>query len=159
MLLDKGLGSFELSMTRKQWSLNAAMVELKVDRRRIAACLDGVEPAGGTDKRPTYWLADIVAALYDREDLNPSQEKALLDKVKREREVLKLEQDRKELLPSRDVEETWSKRVMNVRARLLALPGKLAPQAAVESDPVEVEKVAKELIYEALTELSEGEKE
>jgi hypothetical protein len=147
-----------MAMSRKTWSIYAAHIELGVSRQYLGKIAADVKPAGEGSRGPTYWLKDLIAALYGRDDLNATEEKAKLDKVKREREELKLAQDRKELLPASEVEEDWSKQVMNVRARLLALPGKLAPQAAVESDPVEVEKVAKELIYEALTELSEGEK-
>ncbi len=148
-----------MSMTRQEWSLNAASVELKVDRRRIAAALDGVERAGGTEKRPTYWLADIVRAIYDREDLNPSEEKAKLDKVKREREELKLATEQGLLVATSEVKAKWYGLVMNFKGKMLPLASKVAPLVAAQSGVPECEKIIKAEVFEALTELSEGEKD
>ena len=52
-----------MSMTRKQWSVNALGVELCVDRRTIARRLANVTPAGAGPNGPTYWLSDCVRTL------------------------------------------------------------------------------------------------
>ena len=44
-----------------------------------------------------------------------------------------------------------------MRTRLLSIPSRAAPLVAVVSTPQETEKIIKTLLYEALTDLSEGE--
>jgi phage terminase Nu1 subunit (DNA packaging protein) len=56
-----------------------------------------------------------------------------------------------------DVKETWSNVISAMRTRLLSIPSRAAPLVAVVSTPQETEKIIKTLLYEALTDLSEGE--
>lgn len=60
----------------------------------------------------------------------------------------------KSLIPIEIVVSTWQSIAMNVRAKLLSMPPQIAAKCAGGSKD-EIEAEAKELIYQALTELSE----
>ncbi len=76
--------------------------------------------------------------------------KAQADKVQREIAVM----DAK-LIPADQVESVWGRMVSAFRARILALPSRVAPQVAVENDPHTVDAMLTDVCHEALTELSE----
>lgn len=61
-----------------------------------------------------------------------------------------------ELLEASECERAWSGLIGNSRARLLAIPSKLAPELAITNDPIAVENRLKSAIYEVLWELSKG---
>ena len=145
-----------MSMTRQKWSVSAAAAELQLDRRRVAGALDDTAPAGTAQGHPTYWLADIVRALFDKSGLNPTEEKAKLDRARREKVELEVGELSGKLLDAEAVKEEWSRLVMNFRARMLALPTSLAPAVAVEGDVVACAALLKATVYEALTELSQS---
>ena len=147
-----------MSITRKKWSISAMAVELDIDRRRVGVAASECTPAGGNGRGATYWLREVVRSLYDREDLNAGEEKALLDRARRLKVELEIAEKEAKLLDADAVKEEWSRLVMNFRARMLALPGNVAPLVAVAGDVVACEAIVKERVYEALTELSEGER-
>lgn len=62
---------------------------------------------------------------------------------------------RGDLLQAEDVLEQWQAILANVRARILSLPSKLAPQAYVAKTAVKVEDLLRQGIHEVLEELSE----
>lgn len=61
-----------------------------------------------------------------------------------------------ELLEASECERAWSGLIGNSRARLLAIPSKLAPELAITNDPIAVESRLKSAIYEVLWELSKN---
>lgn len=61
---------------------------------------------------------------------------------------------RKELIPSEEVKSHWESMAANTRAKLLNLPGRLATALNEQSTVQERERVARELIHEALIELA-----
>ena len=86
-------------------------------------------------------------------DLDYTQERAKLTKLQAEKVTLELEQQRGNLIPMELVIEGWQGQIANCRAKLLALPPKVAAQA-VGADYVEIEQLFKSVIYEALDELA-----
>lgn len=89
----------------------------------------------------------------DGERLDPKNERALLDKVRREREELKLATERGELIPAEDIKQVWTKGMAVFRARLIALPSRLAG-AVTAMGYAEAESAIRDEIYAALDELS-----
>lgn len=59
------------------------------------------------------------------------------------------------LIPAEQVRQTWSDIVAAARAKLLALPARLASSCAGKKSS-EVEEEARSIVYEALTELAGG---
>jgi len=87
-------------------------------------------------------------------ELDYTQERAKLTRLQAERVTLDLEQQRGKLLPLEMVILAWQRQVANARAKLLALPPKVASQVLSMESYVEVEQVIKDIIYEALDELA-----
>jgi hypothetical protein len=83
------------------------------------------------------------------------EEKALHERAKRETAELKLARLRNQLHDAGDVEMVVTDMLVTFRNRCLAIPGKLAPMVAAESNPGKVKDALQKEIAEALTELSE----
>jgi len=64
---------------------------------------------------------------------------------------------RGDLLPTADVQAAWSEMVISARAILLALPARLAQKLSMESDPINCEQAMREVIDQALGQLSRHE--
>lgn len=62
---------------------------------------------------------------------------------------------RRELIPAQEIRQAWADIVASARAKLLALPSRLAFSCA-EKSAGDLEKEAQSIIYEALNELAEG---
>ena len=87
-------------------------------------------------------------------ELDYTQERAKLIRLQAEKVTLELEQQRGKLLPLEMVILAWQGQAANARAKLLALPPKLASQVLNMESYVEVELAIKDMIYEALDELA-----
>lgn len=61
---------------------------------------------------------------------------------------------RKNVIPAEVVQERWENMAGNVRSKLLNLPGRLAVAVTGHSTTQDAERAARELIHEALNELS-----
>lgn len=59
------------------------------------------------------------------------------------------------LIPAVIVEQIWAKLLSNFRAKMIAIPSKVAPQLQGMEDLLEIEQLIKEQIHEGLSELSE----
>ena len=59
------------------------------------------------------------------------------------------------LIPANAVEDTWTSYISNVRAKLLALPNRIAHQVISVDKYAEAELIIKEQVYDALNELAE----
>jgi phage terminase Nu1 subunit (DNA packaging protein) len=86
-------------------------------------------------------------------DLSLTTERALLARVQREKTELEIAQKRGELVSLADAERGWSALVGAFRSVMLTLPERAAldVQGKSESD---VEQILTDMVYEALTELS-----
>lgn len=81
-------------------------------------------------------------------------EHARLEKLKADKAALEVAKLHGELIEVDVVKETWTKHVAAARARLLALPRKIAPIVKPLKTTREIEAAIKLEVYEALTELS-----
>ena len=99
--------------------------------------------------------------LVDPEDPNSGKildlaaERARLAHHQANKYRLESENLRGNLIEADLVESVWSGQLSNIRAKLLSLPHKAAPRAAVIEDEHQVADYLQGLIYEALSELSE----
>ena len=87
-------------------------------------------------------------------ELDYTQERAKLTRLQAEKVTLDLEQQRGKLLPLEMVILAWQGQVANARAKLLALPPKVASQVLGMESYVEIEQAIRDIIYEALDELA-----
>jgi len=91
---------------------------------------------------------------YSDKDLDYTQERAKLTRLQAEKVTLDLEQQRRKLLPLEMVILAWQGQIANARAKLLALPPKVAAQVLGMESYVELEHTIRDIIYEALDELA-----
>ncbi|MCW8966703.1 MAG: hypothetical protein OQK82_08485 [Candidatus Pacearchaeota archaeon] len=89
-----------------------------------------------------YWSPDGA--------LDPQHEKAALDKVRRE--IAELERDKRKgtLLDAKEVETVWMRSVGEVRAGMLAVPSRVAPELIALTDEREMEDAVRDAIHEAM---------
>lgn len=114
------------------------------------------------EKQPgLYDLIDTMARYIkyigsgSKADLN--DERAKLTKEKRIAAEIENRARKAELLEAGDVEKAYSTMVMNFRARILALPQKLAPAVvALEGDQQQVQDLIQAELEEALETLSQA---
>lgn len=100
------------------------------------------------------WIRNRELGDGDGEVIDRKVEEARLAKFKAAREELELQEKQGTLLSAAEVEETWTRILANFRAKLLALPSRLAPELADLTDPKEVQGFLKRAINETLEELS-----
>lgn len=148
-----------MAMTAKLWSVNAAASELGRDRRTVAKALDGVKADGRIGDRPAWLLQTIINALSDRATptggaLDPAQERARKDRAWAEKIEEENMRRRGELVAVGDVAQAVADEYARVRSRLLAIPARAAPRAAVLKTPQEVMAVLEDEIASALRELA-----
>lgn len=110
-----------------------------------------------------YRLKDCVHRYIDflRKDGTPegavdyNQERAKLVRTKRERQELELQLERREALAASEVEEVMTDMLLRFRQRVRAIPVKLAPVLAMETDQTEIFMALKQATDEALEELAD----
>lgn len=95
-------------------------------------------------------LEDVGGELFDYE-----AERARLTHEQADKTALEVEVLKGNLLPKERVIQEQSAMISAARARLLSLPIKAAPILINQADKREVESFLRELVYEALDELSE----
>lgn len=94
-----------------------------------------------------------AAKSVDPKDLQ--KELTRLRKAQADKAELEVAEYQGQLHRAEDVEAVWTEMLSNFRARMLAMPTKLAPIVALQDDVQEVQAQLKDAIYEALQELSE----
>jgi len=122
--------------------------------------LKDVEPIKGTAGALLYESTTALPILYglgtDGDRLDPSQEKAQLDKERR----LIAELDRKfkegTMVLVQDVEKTWTDVTIKTKNNLLAVPAKVSIELVGKSDPRQIEEAIKVHVHDALSNLAEG---
>lgn len=111
-----------------------------------------------------YELVPVVRAyiryLRDRavnNDVGPdslTNERARMTKARADMTEMERDQMRQLLIPSHDIEKAWETVVMNMRAKLIAIPGKASANVFAAESLAETKAILKDEIYEALAELS-----
>ena len=69
--------------------------------------------------------------------------------------AIELARKRGELIPANQIEDAWSQVIARFRAKLLAIPSRLANQILAADSPTEAEALLRAGIHEALIELSD----
>lgn len=143
-----------MAMTPQGWSISALAVELGKDRRSIAAACADLEPCARSGKADLYRMADVIAALGA--GIKPkSFDDAKTRKMAADAELaeLELQRQRGEIVPIKEVVATVSAEYAATRAKLLAIPTKLAPRIALETEEAACRALLTREITEALNEL------
>ena len=104
------------------------------------------------------WLRDRILSelgvANDGKAYDYEAERARLTKAQADRTELEVRELRAELVRMPVVEQHWQSMVASARARLLALPSRIAAQIAGPDRLQQVQDKAQALVYEALAELA-----
>jgi phage terminase Nu1 subunit (DNA packaging protein) len=133
-----------------------ARVKPETARKRLAAA--GIEPAR-TDGRTLFFdaRAALPALLGLGEGLNPTAERARLDKARADAQELRNAQLRGELVPGDELEATLISLWTAASQRLQATPAKVAPLAGGGNATVpQAEAIMREHVHRALHELADA---
>jgi len=88
-------------------------------------------------------------------EIDYEEEKAKNERAKRKLKEMELAKAENSLHEASDVEAVMADMLLKFRAKMLAIPSKLAPGLANEHDTVEVSKILKDTIHLALIELAD----
>lgn len=99
--------------------------------------------------------ADLKENRIEELKIDYDKEHALLEKAKREKAELEVAQMQGRLHEAADIEREMNKMLAAFRAKILAIPSKLAPQLLAQTDISITESILQTEVYNALCELSE----
>ena len=142
----------KLNRTNTAAELDVSLTTLDYWRRK--GC-----PYTKEGKTVFFELEELQEWLDDRSggELNYTQERAKLTKLQAEKVSLELDQQRGSLIPMELAIATWQAHIGNARAKLLALPPKVAGQVIAMDNYLEIEQLVTSLIHETLDELASDE--
>lgn len=146
-----------MAMTPQLWSISGLSVELGMDRRTVASRLKDLEPADTRGKTKLYKMSEVVRAVFapsgsGGDDLDLQQESARLKKAQADKTELEVEVLRGSLIPGEVVERTWTDQIAASRAKLISLPGTVAPRV-VGLEMRDIEHELREIVHQALDEM------
>lgn len=98
-------------------------------------------------------LRESAAGRANSGDLNLTDERARLAKEQADAKEMENAIERGKLVYIEDVAKRFEEGLSNVRAKLLSIPTKIAPEAAAAEDAKEVQRLIESAIIEALNEL------
>jgi phage terminase Nu1 subunit (DNA packaging protein) len=130
-----------------------------MDRRAMAKAVEGLDPDQekevGNRVDRTWLMADVARHVFGGDRNDVSDERRRLIRAQANLAELEEEELRGELVRVQAVEKRWGTIATNVRAKLLALPSRLAGEIASAEDRSVIEEKSRAIVYEALTEIAE----
>lgn len=129
------------------------------DRRTIKKRLEGLPFIDNGNGGHFYDSALALRRIYIGEpnatgDLDPQQERAALDAARRRLAEIEIAKREGELVETEIVQSRWCELAARVRSKMLNLPNRLAVETAAMTDYATVERSARALIHETLSELA-----
>ena len=143
-----------MAMVPQGWSISALAVEFGKDRRTVATAIREVPPMSRKGRVELYRLTDVLPCLIAAP--KPADlEDAKARKLTAEAELAEIElaKARAEVVVIAEVAKLVGEDYAAVRAKLLAIPSKLAPQMAIEPTEAGCRALLQRAINEALDEL------
>lgn len=148
-----------MPMTPQLWSVSALAVEFRKDRRTVGKMLADVPPAGEVSGSPAWRLADVAVLRGaaptgggDADELTAER----IRKTREEADALELANQvrRGELIERAQADAGAVGAFAHARARVLAMPSKLAPLVAPVTDPAECQAILQRGAHEICTSLA-----
>ena len=97
---------------------------------------------------------DLKEKIVDDDELDPDKERAFLTRRQREKLDLEIAAMRGQMHFSNDVERVMNDMLANFRAKIIALPTKIAPILIARNDISEIQEMLQREFFEVLHELS-----
>ena len=126
-------------------------------RPRIRSALADLQAVDGTKGAKLYQSHEALPLIFGQASkLNPQEERAALDRARREEVELRLAKQRRELVHVDAVREAFEPEFTKVRRYLLDLPSRMAPTVIGLGDLKAVEDALRDAAHQALDELGRG---
>lgn len=121
----------------------------------------GIKPVVKESQSSLLYLPEVIANRLGFGEngapkLNPQQEKALLDRTRRERSEIELRKARGEIVMIEDVCKELEKELIVTRQKLMAMPSKLARALVPMDKPGEIQDLLAAHIADAIKDLNYG---
>jgi phage terminase Nu1 subunit (DNA packaging protein) len=134
------------------------------ERRVQQLAKDGIIPKAergkyeliGSVQGYVKYLQDRAIGQHDPSPTGLADEKIRLTRAQADEKELQVSILKRELIPAPEIIEAWSEMVGTIRARLLALPGRLANRVMSFENVRDAEDYAREEVYSALQELGDA---
>ena len=149
----QGLKLYDVKAVARFLDLSERRVRQLRDEKVIAEIRPGLYDLIDTNRRYINYLRKRNPESEEAIDYNT--ERAKLIRAKRKNEEYELQLKENKLHASEDIEAVMKDMLVNFKARLMAIPAKLAPALCKKTDRAEIFKLLKEHIDEALQELSD----
>jgi len=143
-----------MTMMPQEWSISALSVELDMTRRTIAKRIADVPPSSGEGRTKKYRLADVMASLIASEASGKMNDQARLLKARADAAEFEVQRLHGTMVPAAEVEAAWHVIAGRFKQRILAIPTRIAPLAAVETEVDACHEIADVFCREALAELA-----
>ena len=124
--------------------------------RQIETDTDNPPPRNDDGTYPAQEYGKWLMNLFSGSEFDYQEERARLTKFQADEKMLQVQILEGDLVPSDRVIEMLETVISNARAKLLTLPIKAAQVAINATDLKDIEKEIKALVYESLSELSDG---
>lgn len=128
------------------------------DRRAVARRLANLPTTPGPKNSKQVDSRQALELLYggmaDGANLDPSRERALLDRERRRQLELTNGRLEHELIPAGEVAAAWSQNVAIAKGRLLSLPSRVSGEVLRLKTQRDVELLLRDKLFEILAELS-----
>jgi len=134
-----------------------AAVRRAIQRVGLQPASPEATSAAGFRSNSTAYNSELaLLAIYgEAEALDPSQERAALDRTRRELAELQLAERRGEMLPAEPVRTAITSVAMQVRSQLMALPSRLSAELTSMQSMRAIEMLLAKEINAALADLAE----
>ena len=149
----RGLKLYDVKAVARFLDVSERRVRQLRDEKVIAEVRPGLYDLIDTNRRYINYLRKRNPESEETIDYNTERAKLVRAKRKNEEYELQLKENR--LHASEDIEAVMKDMLVNFKARLMAIPAKLAPVLCRKTDRAEIFKLLKEHIDEALQELSD----
>lgn len=156
-----------MSSERRAASVKASVLAglFDLSERRIRQLADaGVIPKAARGEYPLAQAIRGYVKFVGKDGRGPDDEASTFRRsrarlMNARAALAEIEQAEREgdLVPATQVEEGWIKIAAIIRARLLALPSKMAPRLAAMSSAALIEAALRDEVYSALTDIAETE--
>lgn len=137
-------------------SINELAELTGIDRRTVKSRLESLDVTTGQRGAHLFESRQALPLLYlaSGERLDPAQERAALDKVRRRQIEMQNLKSEGELIPKDEVAAAWSSQVLIAKGRLLSLPSRVSGDVLRLRDQRAIELRLRDAVIAILEELS-----
>ena len=145
-----------MAMTAKLWTISGLAAELNKDRRTITRALRDVPHDGKEGRYKAWHMTTVLAAMADGpgDTLDLTAERARFAAAQADDREMKNDLARGDQITVAEFHLMVTSAFARVRAKMLALPSKMAPLVAPVMEPAKAQGILRDTVHAALDELS-----